>query len=212
MAKGLRSSVKKSNRSKLRTRVFEPVENARLERLHQKLLETAQQPKPETAKEKEMDVDAVEGNSHHMPQSPAHTLNSALADADAVANDASKEEDFPKGSFFLTASIPQSLCDSDTTHDKPALAHDDLESRTLYDVLGLSSDVVGFTPKGDLKLAFDPLSPEWLSDQRLTDRKTVHKAKMERRKKPKNQISFPTTRGKGALKPFSESRIRKRRS
>ena len=43
------------------------------------------------------------------------------------------------------------------------------------------------------------------------DRKTIHKAKMERRKKPKNQISFPTSRGKGALKPFSESRVRKRR-
>lgn len=44
------------------------------------------------------------------------------------------------------------------------------------------------------------------------DRKTIHKAKMERRKKPKNQIAFPTSRGKGALKPFSESRVRKRRS
>jgi hypothetical protein len=50
------------------------------------------------------------------------------------------------------------------------------------------------------------------SKRKHKDRKTVRKAKMERRKKPKNQISFPTTRGKGALKPFSESRVRKRRS
>ena len=44
------------------------------------------------------------------------------------------------------------------------------------------------------------------------DRKAIRKAKIERRKKPKNRITFPTTRGKGALKPFSESRVRKRRS
>ncbi|KAL5386112.1 hypothetical protein PMIN02_008631 [Paraphaeosphaeria minitans] len=138
MAKGLRSSSKKSNRTKLRARVFEPVENARLERIHQKLLETAQQPKPETAKEKEMDLDFAEDT------------------AAAAANDASKEEDFPKG----------------------------------MDVDGEKSG-----PKRKLK-----------------DRKTIHKEKMLRRKKTTNQIAFPASRGKGALKPFSESKVRKRRS
>lgn len=176
MAKGLRSSSKKSNRTKLRARVFEPVENARLARIHQKLLETAQQPKPETAKEKDMDVDSAEGNHRRLPHADpapnAHTLTPrpADADADAAADAASKEEDFPKGSFFLSASIPQSLYDTQphSPSHKPALAHDDLESRTLYDLLGLCSDVVGFTPAGALEFAFDPLSPEWLSDQRLT--------------------------------------------
>ena len=48
--------------------------------------------------------------------------------------------------------------------------------------------------------------------RKLKDRKTIHKAKMERRKKPKNQIAFPARRGKGALKPFSDSKVRKRRS
>lgn len=47
---------------------------------------------------------------------------------------------------------------------------------------------------------------------KVKDRKAQHKVRMERRKKPKNQIAFPATRGKGALKPFSESRVRKRRS
>lgn len=169
MAKGLRSSVKKSNRSKLRTRVFEPVENARLERLHQKLLETAQQPKPETAKEKEMDLDSAEGNNNRLPRANAHTLIYSPADADAAtANQADKEEDFPKGSLFLTASIPQSLTDTHSTPEKPAPTHDDLEGRNLYHLLGLCSDVVGFTPRGNLKFAFDPLSPEWLSAQGLT--------------------------------------------
>jgi hypothetical protein len=168
MAKGLRSSSKKSNRSKLRTRVFEPVENARLERIHQKLLETAQQPKPETVKDKDMDVDSAEGNSNRPPHATAHALTHRSADADAAANNAGKEADFPKGSLFLSASIPQSLCDTHAPSAKPALAPDDLESRTLYDLLGLCSDVVGFTPTGDLEFAFDPLSPEWLSDQGLT--------------------------------------------
>lgn len=32
------------------------------------------------------------------------------------------------------------------------------------------------------------------------------------RRKPQNKVSFPTSRGKGALKPFSGSRVGKRRS
>ena len=171
MAKGLRSSVKKSNRTKLRARVFEPVENARLERIHQKLLETAQQPKPETAKDKEMDVDSAEGTKSPLPPPTPHPLTHRPADA-AAADDTTKEENLPKGSFLLTASIPQSLHSATTaqssTTDKPTPAHDDPESRTLYDLLGLCSDVVGFTPSGHLEFAFDPLPPQWLSHQGLT--------------------------------------------
>lgn len=157
MAKGLRSSVKKSNRTKLRARVFQPVEEARLERLHQKLLETAQQPKPETAKEKEMDVDSAEGKQTVPPLPILQSLTSPPADA--AANDASKEEDFPKGSFFLTASIPQTLHDTHTHTEKPASLTRSVESSDFYHLLGLCSDVVGFTPSGDLEFAFDPLSP-----------------------------------------------------
>ena len=46
MAKGLRASTMKANRSKLRSKVFGPVEEARSERLAAKLLETASRPKP----------------------------------------------------------------------------------------------------------------------------------------------------------------------
>jgi hypothetical protein len=53
MAKSARASSKKANRTKLRARVFGPVEQARAERVHAKLLETIQQPKPEKA---EMDT------------------------------------------------------------------------------------------------------------------------------------------------------------
>jgi len=51
MAKGARASTKKSNNSKLKSRVFGPVEDARTERLSAKLLELASQPKPKPQKE-----------------------------------------------------------------------------------------------------------------------------------------------------------------
>ena len=38
------------------------------------------------------------------------------------------------------------------------------------------------------------------------------KTKKQRARKPKNSITFPTTRGKGALKPFTgKSRVSKRK-
>jgi hypothetical protein len=38
------------------------------------------------------------------------------------------------------------------------------------------------------------------------------KTKKERARKPKNSITFPTSRGKGALKPFTgKSRVSKRK-
>tara|TARA_R110002003_G_scaffold48_36_gene4231 strand:- start:3106 stop:3312 length:207 start_codon:yes stop_codon:yes gene_type:complete len=47
MAKSARASSKKVNHTKLRARVFAPVEKARAERIHAKLLATIQQDKPE---------------------------------------------------------------------------------------------------------------------------------------------------------------------
>ncbi|KAI9842522.1 MAG: hypothetical protein M1838_003094 [Thelocarpon superellum] len=57
MAKGLRSSVKKANKAKLRSRVFGPVENARTERLSAKLLELAAEPKAVKATDMTMDLE-----------------------------------------------------------------------------------------------------------------------------------------------------------
>jgi hypothetical protein len=51
MAKGARASTKKANHQKLKSRVFGPVESARIERLSAKLLELASQPKPQPVKE-----------------------------------------------------------------------------------------------------------------------------------------------------------------
>jgi len=83
-----------------------------------------------------------------------------------TTDDASKEEDLPKGSSILTVPIPSSLSDP----SRPTLdSAQDCDLRNLCFHLGLCSDIVGFTDSGDLKFAFDPLPPHWLSkNQGLT--------------------------------------------
>ncbi|KAM5353786.1 hypothetical protein ACJ41O_000436 [Fusarium nematophilum] len=49
MAKSSRSSTRKANNQRLAAKVFGPAEAARAERLSAKLLELAQQPKPESS-------------------------------------------------------------------------------------------------------------------------------------------------------------------
>lgn len=153
MAKSARASSKKANRTKLRARVFGPVEKARAERLHAKLLETVQQPKPEKT---DMDTaeDGAPPTSHH---ENAFTDFSA-----ATTSEATKEDDFPKGSSFLTASIPRSLCAPSSTKLDPAQESRELRNLCFY--MGLCSDIVGFNDDGQLKFAFDPLPPHWLSE------------------------------------------------
>jgi hypothetical protein len=58
MAKSVRSSVRKRNSAKLRSRVFGPVVDARTERLSAKLQKLAAQPRPSDVKDFVMDVDA----------------------------------------------------------------------------------------------------------------------------------------------------------
>ena len=65
MAKGLRSSTKKSNRAKLRSRVFGPVEAARTERLSRKLLELAGRAPPKSTED--ADMETGEGSSFFCP-------------------------------------------------------------------------------------------------------------------------------------------------
>jgi hypothetical protein len=150
MAKSARASSKKANHTKLRARVFAPVETARAERLHAKMLEIVNQPKPER---KEMDT--TEDS-----KLPGHTRTFTFADCleATTTDDATKEDDLPKGSSILTAPIPPSL------FDLPGAAQEETALGDLYFHLGLCSDIVGFTDDGDLKLAFDPLPPHWLSE------------------------------------------------
>ena len=54
MAKSSRSSTKKSNKSKLRKKVFSPAEDARTERLSNKLLELASRSHPRSPEDSVM--------------------------------------------------------------------------------------------------------------------------------------------------------------
>ncbi|KAF2273840.1 uncharacterized protein EI97DRAFT_435756 [Westerdykella ornata] len=129
MAKGLRSSVKKANRSKLRARVFGPAEAARNERLHAKLLEAVQQPKPEPPKKSDMEIDSSD-SAEVMEVDEAAAATAETTAASSISKTQAKRKD---------------------------------------------------------------------------------RVKKARRQKPKNAIAFPKSKGKGALKPFSESRVKKAR-
>lgn len=61
MAKGLRSSTRKANNQRLKSNVFGPVEAARAERLSAKLMELANQPKPQRDTEMKTDDMASDG-------------------------------------------------------------------------------------------------------------------------------------------------------
>ncbi|EMD92680.1 hypothetical protein COCHEDRAFT_19025 [Bipolaris maydis C5] len=144
MAKGLRASSKKANRTKLRARVFGPVEQARMERLHAKLLETVQQPKPES---NQMDT--------------AEDTNTA-----AETTTAANEDDLPKDMDVDGAPAATTSTSAKSSSNKP---------------------------------------------------KDKSQTRKQLRRKPSNKVSFPTSRGKGALKPFKgqtagPGRIGKRRS
>ncbi|KAF1351710.1 hypothetical protein EJ07DRAFT_137238 [Lizonia empirigonia] len=128
MAKGLRASSSRANRRKLRATVFGPVEKARADRLHAKLLATIHAAKP-TPEKKEMAMD----------------VNESTVDA------------------------------------KDDLAKD------------IDSSATPFSAKKP--------------NRTQSDRRT----KNQRARKPRNSMTFPTARGKGALKPFAnKGRVTKR--
>ncbi|KAF7944461.1 hypothetical protein EAE96_010852 [Botrytis aclada] len=77
MAKGARSSSIKANNSALKAKVFGPVEDARAERMHAKLMELISQPKPS---EKTVDVD-MEGKEGKGEEASAKDTSNATAPA-----------------------------------------------------------------------------------------------------------------------------------
>lgn len=163
MAKSARASSKKVNHTKLRARVFGPAEKARAERIHAKLLDTINQPKPQKTA---MDVDESRTPHYHHTTTIQCTTNSPPAATTATE---AKDHDAPKGSSFLTASIPRSLSDVTTTTTSTTTkqydpAEDERALRNLCFHLGLCSDIVGFNHAGRLQFAFDPLPPHWLSE------------------------------------------------
>ncbi|KAI1096462.1 hypothetical protein F5B19DRAFT_148019 [Rostrohypoxylon terebratum] len=81
MAKSSRSSTRKANNQRLKSKVFGPVEVARAERLSAKLLELAAQPKP--PKPEEDDVKIVDAGEDE----PKIGEDTAAANVNANVND-----------------------------------------------------------------------------------------------------------------------------
>ncbi|KAF2203439.1 hypothetical protein GQ43DRAFT_461571 [Delitschia confertaspora ATCC 74209] len=188
MAKGLRASVKKSNRQKLRTKVFAPVNDARTQRLHEKLLELVQQPKPELVKDQSMEVDSADDE--------ATKAENGYAKAQSrVAHSAMMS---PRATFYGRAlDSAQTLSGS-------------LKTDTCSSLLNVFSKLVLTRIYSEMDVDGDAAATT-TSSSNLKNKK-INKSKLKKRQKPRNQISFPKSKGKGALKPFSNSRVSKRRS
>lgn len=88
MAKSSRSSAKKHNNQRLATNVFGPAESARAERLSQRLLEIAKQPKPESS---DVNMD-TEGKHYSLSCWTSLTLCTVPAEDDAQEEKAPADE------------------------------------------------------------------------------------------------------------------------
>ncbi|QDS69989.1 hypothetical protein FKW77_003234 [Venturia effusa] len=135
MAKGLRATSKKNNRVKIRSRVYAPVDEARTERLSQRLLELASQPRPAKT---EMDVDTEKESS-------------------------TKDQDSPTTeglSLRFSCPVPASLSDSEGASVSGEEKHRDTEAAgddMFYHLLGLCTDIDidAFGKGGDLLMDLD---------------------------------------------------------
>lgn len=86
MAKGLRSTVKKRNRAKMRTNLYGPADQARTERLSAKLQEIASQPAPLKEKILDMEVDVSESRTSD-DVAEAEDVTAGAMDTEGAAED-----------------------------------------------------------------------------------------------------------------------------
>lgn len=129
----------KIKRRALSSRVFKPVEDARAERLSAKLLEIAQQPKPERPQAMEVEEDKKENDE---------TWNGIDEEEKEPAAEGLSRS--PLWSWPIPHSLQQEEVDISGASECAA------EDEAFYAALGACSDVLGFHENGDLVLAFDP--------------------------------------------------------
>lgn len=174
MGKGLRSSVNKTNNRKLKKNVFGPVETARTERLSQKLLELASQPKPPKS---DMEVEESSGENSlrrqtHVPKLTIPFADSKQAESEAKATDANGALNalaipVPKSlahqcpttaaasTNMLTPPPTPPLDISDFSNPSVRSAHRRYADEQLFfHLLGVSTDVHGFDSFGNICLGF----------------------------------------------------------
>ncbi|KAK3717814.1 hypothetical protein LTR37_005585 [Vermiconidia calcicola] len=151
MAKSSRSSRVKKNNQTLKRKVFGPVESARRERLNDRLMELAKQPKPSPPDE---------------PDSPIlKEAKPSTTDSEAKGTSSSSLSIPLPIHLYNSNDNPQNLPTPPTTPtlesaptttpilDMPAqkqLAKEML----FFHLLGAATDIVGFDSNGDLELSF----------------------------------------------------------
>ncbi|KAH0349131.1 hypothetical protein KCU83_g5632, partial [Aureobasidium melanogenum] len=155
MGKGLRSSVNKTNNRKLKKNVFGPVETARTERLSQKLLELASQPKPPKS-----DMEVEESNDSKQAESEAKATNANGAlNALAIPVPKSLAHQCPATAAasmnMLTPPPTPPLDISDFSNPSVRSAHRRYADEQLFfHLLGVSTDIHGFDSFGNICLGF----------------------------------------------------------
>jgi hypothetical protein len=162
MARSLRSNRVQKNKAKLRSRVFGPVEDARTQRLSQKLEEivSSTQPKPEQQHEKEPEIDMT----------GAEDRGEELREERDTAP--SKDDDAVKGTSHC-ASPPKSLPQDLRLDEGIALRWSDEgflafvegdvkeDSEALFTALGLAGDVFLFEEEDCTSQHSSSLSPQY---------------------------------------------------
>jgi hypothetical protein len=154
MAKGLRATTKKNNRTKIRSRVYAPVDQARTARLSAKLLELASQPR---AAKTDMEVDPERGMSDLSAQiSPSlFTKTHNFAPVTAQQQDAQQTEGV---SYRISCPVPVSLSDSEGESEGGEETLQDAYGdgdEMFYHLLGLCTDIDGFGGGGQLLMRLD---------------------------------------------------------
>ncbi|THZ10889.1 hypothetical protein D6C95_00224 [Aureobasidium pullulans] len=155
MGKGLRSSVNKTNNRKLKKNVFGPVETARTERLSQKLMELASQPKPPKS---EMEVEESGDSKQAESEAKAANANGAL-NALAIPVPKSLAHQCPATAAasmnMLTPPPTPPLDISDFSKPSIRSAHRHYADEQLFfHLLGVSTDIHGFDTFGNICLGF----------------------------------------------------------
>ncbi|THY05394.1 hypothetical protein D6D03_03067 [Aureobasidium pullulans] len=155
MGKGLRSSVNKTNNRKLKKNVFGPVETARTERLSQKLMELASQPKPPKS---EMEVEESGDSKQAESEAKAANANGAL-NALAIPVPQSLAHQCPATAAasmnMLTPPPTPPLDISDFSKPSIRSAHRHYADEQLFfHLLGVSTDIHGFDTFGNICLGF----------------------------------------------------------
>lgn len=177
MAKGARSSANKVNKRALKSRVFGPAELARTQRLSDKLLDLATQPKPSKTEQQQNKGPqhryALHGHSTNCSSIVAdmsHSTDITETQSEPREQGASPSLSIPiPESMFSANSLPltppptppsMSLQEQDafpcpTNHDANYLQAEEL---LFFHSLGVASDIKGFDDSGNLILEFAPSS------------------------------------------------------